>query len=423
MKKLTNSEKLQILEKEKNRLSYLLEIHKDKITAISNLTNSITNNYSTNQIVQLLKTSLIDLMKIRTFGLFINTSKLELILDVNFPKNINLLKLAKDCEKIKKITNLSNHTNPIFNQFDFVIPSFHKETALAYLFIKDIEIGDIDCSEMEKVRYIQTLMNLMIISLENKKLFRKVKSSKRIQEEIDLAAEVQKELIPSSFPINSSYEFDGKYLPFDEIGGDFYDLIHINKNNIAFCICDVSGKGVSAGMLMSNFQATIKTLLSKDLTLIELVKQLNTKFISISKFDRFVSIFIAKLNIRTRELEYINAGHNHPVLLNGTKLETLEKGCTLLGILKDLPFIESETIILKENSFITMYTDGLSEVKNVHGEQFDIKNIKKHLIENKDLPLKEFTANLMEKVKKHRGNIEPFDDMSLLCAKFPFGEL
>lgn len=407
------------LELENSRIMEALEFHKEKIKSLSNLTESINKNYSTREIVAILENDLKHLMKVTDFTLFVKISDWEMLLNHGIEISLSDVNFEIDFNGIDEVQKISKQNNFKLSQFDFVIPVCHNEEPLAYLFIKDIFIDYELCDSVAALKYIETALNLAILSLENKKLFKKLKGRTKIQEEMALAAEVQKELIPSNFPINPNFEFQGKYIPFELVGGDYYDLIILDEENIAFCICDVSGKGISAGMLMSSYQATLRTLLSRKLDLKDLVKSLNTKFLSITKQDRFISMFIGKYNIKTRKLEFVNAGHNPPVLKNKNEIVLLETGCCILGAIEELPFVESASVYLEKDAILVMYTDGFSELENEFGVEFGVENISKHLLEYKNKPLRLLTDSFMKILHNYRGKNAIFDDISLLCAKFP----
>lgn len=410
------------LVQENERLKKSLHVQEEKIASLSNLTASINKNFSATKIISVLEKDLKQLMQVKNFTLLLKNKEWEVILNQGFEINTFDINFHLDFLGINSIHKLQNHPNSKIDQFSFVIPILHKTEPLAYLLLKDVDIDPSICEKNDSIKYIETLLSLTIISLENKKLSNKLSQRVKIQEEMALAAEVQRELIPSTFPINPNYEFEGKYIPFELVGGDYYDLIKIDEDNIAFCICDVSGKGISAGMLMSSFQATLRTLLSRKLDLKDLVKNLNTKFLSITKQDRFISMFIGKYNLKTRTLEFVNAGHNSPVLKNKDKLVLLETGTCVLGALKELPFIESEKVYIENDAVLVMYTDGFSELENESGVEFGIENISKHLQNYNNQSLSILIDDYLKALDNYRGENAVFDDISLLCAKFPLVE-
>ncbi len=417
-KKISSSHKVNEL----SRLKKLNRLYEKKMEVILQLSDCVNKNYTSEAIVEILHYGLKSVLNIKNIAFIAKNEDWELLLNYGFRFNLDSISIENDLKQYSFSQTIQT-TNKELNKYEYVIPVFHKEENLGFLLIQGIAQEFIDCSVGQKFGYIISIVNLTIIALENKKLFRKIKSDRKIQEEIELAAEVQQKLIPSEFPQNSFYEFYGKYIPFDTVGGDYYDLIKLDNDNIAFCICDVSGKGISAGMLMSNFQASLRTLLSRKLSLKDLVVALNAKFLRITKQDRYISMFIGVYNLKSRKLEFVNAGHNPPVLKNKDNLLLLESGTTILGILDELPFIESETIYIENDALLVMYTDGFSEIKNEKGIEFGVENIQKNILENNNKTLEFITNDLMIKLHYYRGTNKIFDDISLLCAKFPFGEI
>ncbi|NJK96919.1 MAG: serine/threonine-protein phosphatase [Bacteroidales bacterium] len=152
-------------------------------------------------------------------------------------------------------------------------------------------------------------------------------------------------------------------IPF-EVGGDYYDVIKLDEEEVGFCIADVSGKGISAALLMSNFQATFRALFTKNVPLKFLIERLNERVLSNAKGEKFITFFIGRYNNKTRELEYINAGHNPPLLylIQSEQLTFLRSGCVGLGMLDDIPYVVKGTLQITEPVKILCYTDGLVEL-------------------------------------------------------------
>ena len=157
-------------------------------------------------------------------------------------------------------------------------------------------------------------------------------------------------------------------MPHRSIGGDYYDVINVSTDEFVFCMGDISGKGIAAALVMANLQSYLNAsppLVTESER--ELVDRLNSKIYSITNGDKFITLFIARYNILTRELVYLNAGHNPPFLVNEGEVTRLDKGCALLGILDYIPKVQLGKLILEPNSLIFTYTDGLSEMENPEG--------------------------------------------------------
>lgn len=233
-----------------------------------------------------------------------------------------------------------------------------------------------------------------------------------------MASKVQGMLIPKKLPKNNLYEFAGLYLPFKGIGGDYYDVIHINKDEFVFCIGDISGKGVAAALVMANLQAYLNATLGLNYSKEKFIENLNRKVFSITEGDTFITLFIAKYNIITRELEYINAGHVPPVLVHNNRAELLNKGTTILGIFEELPKVEFGSITIKPDTTIVSFTDGLSEMEDENGTQFGQKRLTDFALLHYHLSPETFNKLLYENVSKFKGNVLINDDISVLTAKF-----
>jgi sigma-B regulation protein RsbU (phosphoserine phosphatase) len=214
------------------------------------------------------------------------------------------------------------------------------------------------------------------------------------------------------------YEFAGLYLPYKGIGGDYYDVIHINKDEFVFCVGDISGKGVAAALVMANLQAYLNATLGLNYTKEKFIENLNRKVFSITEGDTFITLFIAKYNIITRELEYINAGHVPPVLVHNNRAELLNKGTTILGIFEELPKVEFGSITIKPDTTIVSFTDGLSEMEDEDGSQFGQKRLTEFALLHYHLSPETFNKLLYESVSIFKGNVLFNDDISVLTAKF-----
>lgn len=137
-------------------------------------------------------------------------------------------------------------------------------------------------------------------------------------------------------PKNEKIWITAFYHPHFDVGGDYYDVINLSENEVGFCIADVSGKGISAALLMSNFQANLRALFTSGIDLQLLVVKLNDCVMKSANGEKFITLFVAKYSQTAKELEYINAGHNHPILYetDSKNLAFLKEGCVGIGMLE-----------------------------------------------------------------------------------------
>jgi len=248
--------------------------------------------------------------------------------------------LAEAIEEDKDSGNLSIQLQEgfSFSELETYLPVYHKETLLAILFLttRKSKTQDLDLD------FTQALANILVVALENKRFSRRQVEQEVLKREVEIASQVQQLLLPSSLPDTEVLKAKVTYIPHSKVGGDYYDLIRSRENKVYFCIADVSGKGMAAALLMSNFQAALRTLLRSNADLETIIHQLNFTLFDTTKGDRFITFFVGEYDFSTRSLRFVNAGHNPPLLLHQEqkKVEYLEAGTTLLGAFETLPFLE-----------------------------------------------------------------------------------
>jgi phosphoserine phosphatase RsbU/P len=302
--------------------------------------------------------------------------------------------------------------------FRYIIPVLQKSRHISIALLGDIEDNRAEHT-VEILTYAQIVTSIVSVAIENKRLFKREIEKKQLDKELELASKVQNMLIPRKLPRNHFYEFSGLYLPHKSIGGDYYDVININKDEFVFCIGDISGKGVAAALVMANLQAYLNASLSFRLEDSRVfIDQLNSKVFSITNGEKFITLFIGKYNIITRELHYINAGHNPPILVNGEALLLLEKGCTLLGVFEDIPKVETGVVKLAPGATIVTYTDGLTELEDEAGQLYGIERLEQFCIKHHRFSAEVFLKILYDTISKFKGECLFNDDVSALVGKF-----
>ena len=224
-------------------------------------------------------------------------------------------------------------------------------------------------------------------------------------------------LFPKNLPNTEAIQVAALYLPHQEVGGDYYDFIKLNNHEFIFCIADVSGKGVAAALLMSNIQATFHSLINYTHNLKDIIIELNKRVINNTKNEKFVSLFLAKLNIKSQQLTYINAGHNSPILFYESKFFELTKGCTILGVRENLLDIELEILNYTSEFSLLCYTDGLTDANNNKNENISSLTLQDLIFKNKELSPDDFNKNLIEFAKEFKEENEFPDDIALLTIK------
>ncbi|MBK9479980.1 MAG: PP2C family protein-serine/threonine phosphatase [Bacteroidetes bacterium] len=389
-----------------------------KLKSLLEITKAINSNVGTQELFTIYEHILVNDLKIGKLALFIHASDWICVLkkgmeqvvedDIQFDENIL---------KFKEITEINVFGNS--DSFDVVIPVFHNAKAIAYLLIGDLDEDKLEMSPTIKhLPFIQTLTNIILVAIENQKLTLENIRQEGEKKEMKMASEMQSMLFPSSLPNDDKLEIAAYYQPHQQVGGDYYDFIRLNKNEVVFCMADVSGKGVSAALLMANFQANLRALFRHNSSLPEVILELNELVFKNAMGEKFITLFVAKYNTVTKVLSYINAGHNPPLLLSKSNPMMLTTGCIGLGMLEEIPRIKEGIITVAEGSILLCYTDGLVEQNNNMDEEFGFDNMTNVLMRKSNLPMYEVNNQLINSLNKFKQNRPYIDDIALLSCRF-----
>jgi sigma-B regulation protein RsbU (phosphoserine phosphatase) len=299
---------------------------------------------------------------------------------------------------------------------NLVVPMQLQNMNKGYIFLADkIVKNEFTSGDCE---FLQTLGNIVIVSLEHARLFQEMLEKQKMEEEIKMARHIQNRLLPKSMPKIDNIDIHGINEPSKQVGGDYFDVIVIDNNNIGLAIADVSGKGMPASLLMSNLQASLHSLVHENYPLDKLVQRINNVIYNNTDSDKFITFFFAQLQLTTLELNYLNAGHNPPLVLhkNG-KIDKLEKGGLILGVMHNITF-ETGSLKLKKNDTVILYTDGVTETLNVNEEEYEEKRLieflKKTCAKNNACDI---NTKLISELKDFAGDVPQIDDITILTLK------
>jgi len=393
-----------------------------KLNALLEVTNAINDDLSSEDLLSKFEQLLIKELNIGKIVIFASIPEWTITLESGGKvENFEVINVQKDLLSLEEITTTSSTENPNLSSYDFIIPVFHDTRPLAYVLIGDVDEEKEGVSPTIKhLSFIQTLTNVIFVALENKKLLRENIKQEGMRKELELATKMQTMLIPNAenFPKNDYISIETFYLPHFEVGGDYYDFVQISEDELFFCIADVSGKGISAAILMSNFQASLKASLKAGVDLTELVTKLNERVIESAQGEKFITFFAAKYNYKTRELRYVNAGHNPPFLYfaKSKELKLLKEGCPGMGMLDDLPPVKEGVIQVKKSAKIICYTDGLAELEYEGKEEGGLDALEVCLSDK--LPVSYAFERIIRTLGLEKSNTALFDDITLLGIDF-----
>jgi sigma-B regulation protein RsbU (phosphoserine phosphatase) len=397
-----------------------LRISKFKLDALLDITLSINANLPTEDLLSKYELILRNNLGIGKILIYKHSLKWECLLNGGFSKE---LETGIDVEsQLLKFTETAFRNEDLgIEGVDIIIPVYNNYAPLAYVLIGDIEEEGEGMSPVIKhLTFIQTISSIILVAIENIRLFRESLRQEALRKELELAARMQQKLIPDNrtMPQNDHFVVTGFYYPHYEVGGDYYDCIKLSDSKTGFCIADVSGKGISAAILMSNFQASLRALFTSDIELPLLIQKLNNLIIANAAGEKFITFFVARYDHKTGILEYINAGHNPPVLFNTVtgQVMHLNSLCVGIGMIDEIPPVKEEILNISNNSKIVCYTDGLSDLKGDDGREILTREIIKH-ITNKN-PVESNIREMLKKLGIPDNNPDLFDDVSIIAADF-----
>jgi len=294
------------------------------------------------------------------------------------------------------------------------VPLIYKSKVIGVVNVLNRLDGERFC-ESDKT-FLTTFASQAALAIENARMLQSNIEKKQLDRELKVAGEIQRLLIPQELPEIPGLAVSATYIPCTEVSGDFYDVIPLSDERYVFVVADVAGKGVPAALIVSTMQASLMAYLEQNQDPLYIINKLNLQLIRNTAEDRFITCFLGLYDARKHTLNYVNAGHNPPILMHANnRNQTLEKGGVFIG---SMPWeYECDTITLDEGSIVCMYTDGLVELENKNHEQFGTQRVETLISENaKKHP--EFIINqIIESAEKYSGGKKMADDLTIILLK------
>lgn len=385
------------------------------IDALLSLTKSIIGNQSTLTIFQEFVATLNDKFNYSNIFFLYKTKTGWFVLQNNQHKHLEDLNLLEFLAPFTELTYL-NEEESVMGEFDTIVPVIYKESALAYLMVEGVHNKVVDSVE-EELRFLEAYTNIVVIAAENQRLLKQEILQEYEKKELKMAAEVQQALIPNELPKLDCCTFAYDYVPHKEIGGDGFDVFFVEEENAIFLsMADVSGKGISAALLMANFQANLHNLLISSDDGISFAHQINTVVHNITKGDRFISLFVAKVFLSENKIGYVNFGHNPPFFIENGAIKRLDIGTTIIGAFPELPFLDLGELTYENDAQLFMFTDGIIDAVNANKENFGIERLQKLLENHKYSSAQEMNTAIRNAVDQFRGKVDFTDDMTCLAT-------
>ena len=269
----------------------------------------------------------------------------------------------------------------------------------------------------DDIEYIYSVGSLAIVSIENQRLFKEALEKQKLEEDLEIAHDIQKNLLPHKIPTFSNFDVVANTVFSKQVGGDYYDVITLDKNNFCIAIADVSGKGVSAALMMANLQAFLKTICKQGMKIDEATGLINDLISENTTEGKFITFFWAIIENDSRQMLYVNAGHNPPLLIRKGKIIKLNKGGIILGVMNTMIPYLSERLQLEKDDVIILFTDGVSEAMNQSGEEFSDERLEKLSVSLFEKSAIEISNGIQNEVTKFAYGTVQSDDITLMVIK------
>jgi phosphoserine phosphatase RsbU/P len=314
-------------------------------------------------------------------------------------------------------------TEPSFDRFqdlmyigvEYIIPLGRRDYPDAWFLIADFAESEAEVSN--DLIFIETAGNIMIISLKNKYLYEERLDRQRLERDLEVASEIQRQSMPKPLEGHPLLDVVARSQPHQQIGGDFYEWVPTNQDELYICIGDAAGKGIPAALVISNIHASLRVLIETSDNMRDLVLMMNNVISRITNKQHFATLFIGKINLVERTITYINAGHIPPVLLSGGELVELNTGTIPLGIL-ELPYVHSGVAAFNPGDTLLMITDGVTEQEDQAGNFFGADRVKIAMQSGGRKGSQHLLDHLLTEVYRFANGTPISDDMTMMAVHF-----
>jgi sigma-B regulation protein RsbU (phosphoserine phosphatase) len=253
--------------------------------------------------------------------------------------------------------------------------------------------------------------------IENARLVRLTREQERVQHDLELARNIQQDLLPKELPASSFFDVHAFTVPTSSVGGDYYDAVALPDDRYGFVVADVSGKGLPAAILSANLQGAFAAVAATDMELTETFSRINDFLRLRSGAAMYATMFYGVIS-PGGDFNFVNAGHAYPIVVHSNcDMETLETSNFPLGLFPGVKFEAGKTH-LKAGDVVLLFSDGVTEAQNFKNELFGESRLSDVACECANLPAAGVSEGILKAVKTFVGNAPPSDDLTLVVLRF-----
>jgi len=269
-----------------------------------------------------------------------------------------------------------------------------------------------------ELQFLEAVANIVVTAFDNVRLEGERQKMQRLENELEIAATIQSGLLPLQLPETPGLDIGAQTKQSRQIGGDYYDVIQLDETKTLLAIADVSGKGVPAALVMANVQAALNILARLRLPLTQIVDHINKLVYDNTETETFVTMFLAVIDTASSTIEYVNAGHNPPVLITGSDVVLLEAGGVLTGVILDPPPYRCGVGGVKHGDVLVLYTDGVTETFDSNGNEYGIAALVDCVRKNATASADRILQLIQEELSEFSGSQDVLsDDTSIVVVR------
>jgi sigma-B regulation protein RsbU (phosphoserine phosphatase) len=268
-----------------------------------------------------------------------------------------------------------------------------------------------------EVKILESIASQAAVAIENARLQEDALEKDRLERQVQIAAEVQRRMMPSKPPHRPELDIAALYVPCFELGGDFYDFIPLGESSIGITVADVVGKGMPASLLMASVRASIRAHADIIYDLDEIMRRVNRSMSLDMRDNEFITLWYGVIDLKLRRLTYCNAGHEPPILLRNGQMRELGVGGMVIGIDPEQAY-EKEVVQLEKNDVLWIYTDGVPDAMTYSGEKFGKARMSESLLKYSKEPAEQICRQMLWETRRFVGLNRRTDDTTIVVAKY-----
>jgi serine phosphatase RsbU (regulator of sigma subunit) len=267
-----------------------------------------------------------------------------------------------------------------------------------------------------ETKILQSIASQAAVAIENARLQDEAMDKDRLERQVQIAAEVQRRMMPAHPPQLPGLDICALYVPCFELGGDFYDFIPLGDSSLGITVADVVGKGLPASLLMASVRAALRAHANDIYDLDEILRLVNKSMSIDMQSNEFVTLWYGVLDYKSRQITYCNAGHEPPILIRDGQMRELTAGGMVIGVRPESTY-EKEVLQLKKGDILWIYTDGVPDAMNFAGEKFGKVRMRESLMKYKELSAEQMCRQMLWETRRFVGLNRRSDDTTIVVVK------